>query len=135
MTDSYNIQCNCGAIKAALMGTPKVRGHCHCGDCRELLDVPYHSVTAWDKEQLSFIHGQEKLVWHQHPHLNMKRVFCPDCGETLFNTNAMDWRVVSQHLIAKSQPDKQLPEQLQSMSHFFYDRRIVNVDDDLPKKS
>ena len=64
----------------------------------------------------------------------MQRVFCSQCGETLFNTNAMDWRVVSQHLIAKSQPNKQLPEELRSLSHFFYDRRIVDVDDDLPKK-
>ncbi len=48
------------------------------------------------------------------------------------NTNVMDWRVVSQHLIAKSLGG--LPEELSSPSHFHYGGRVVDVADDLPKK-
>jgi len=62
----------------------------------------------------------------------MKRIYCSQCGETLYNTNAMDWRVVSQLLISKCHDD-QLPEELHSESHFFYGRRIIDIDDDLPK--
>ncbi len=134
MTNQYTIHCECGVIVAQLCGKPRVRGHCHCDDCRELLDVPYHSVTAWDKEQITISQGLQSLLEYQHPQLDMKRYFCSHCGETLFNSNAMDWRIVSQHLIRKCNNGK-LPEELSSESHFFYNSRIIDIDDDLPKHS
>ncbi len=134
MTNQYTIHCECGVIVAQLNGKPRVRGHCHCDDCRELLDVPYHSVTAWDKEQITISQGLQSLLEYQHPQLDMKRYFCSHCGETLFNSNAMDWRIVSQHLIRKCNNGK-LPEELSSESHFFYNSRIIDIDDDLPKHS
>ncbi len=134
MTNQYTIHCECGAIVAQLSGKPRVRGHCHCDDCRELLDVPYHSVTAWNKNQITISQGLQSLLEYQHPQLDMKRYFCSHCGETLFNSNAMDWRIVSQHLIRKCNNGK-LPEELSSESHFFYNSRIIDIDDDLPKHS
>lgn len=128
----YKIQCECGAIKAQLNGSPRVRGHCHCSDCRELLNTPYHSVTAWNKDQLEFLSGEGSLRYFQHPRLSMQRAFCSQCGETLFNTNAMDWRVVSQHLLRKCYGGN-LPEELSAKSHFFYDSRVMDIEDDLPK--
>ena len=132
MTKNYHIHCGCGAIKATLEGDPRVKGHCHCEDCRDLLNVPFHSVNAWNKDQLQITDGESLLSEYQHPHLQMKRTYCSCCGETLFNTNAMDWRVVSQHLIRKCNNDV-LPEELLSESHFYYTRRIIDIDDNLPK--
>lgn len=57
---------------------------------------------------------------------------CSTCGEVLFNTNAFDWRVVSQLLISRSN-QRQLPEALSSNRHFFYEQRIIDIDNDLPK--
>ena len=133
MTDQYHVQCDCGTVKLTLTGEPRVRGFCHCEDCRELLKIPYHSVNAWEKEQVSIVTGADKLVAFQHPTKRMKRFYCADCGETLFNSNAMDWRVVSQLLIRKCHGGE-LPEELQSRMHFFYGRRIVDIDDALPKR-
>lgn len=132
MADNYLIKCTCSAVKLQLDGSPRVKAYCHCEDCRDLLDVPFHSVTAWNKEQITIKSGHEYLHEYQHPRLEMKRVYCSQCGETLYNTNAMDWRVVSQLLISKCYDDE-LPEELHSDSHFFYGRRIVDIDDDLPK--
>lgn len=132
MVNQYPVHCECGSVKAVLTGKPRVKGYCHCEDCRDLLDVPFHSVTAWNREQLKIVAGQDMLSEYQHPKLDMKRVFCSSCGETLFNTNAMDWCVVSQLLIRKCNADE-LPEELHSDSHFYYARRIIDVDDDLPK--
>jgi hypothetical protein len=76
---------------------------------------------------------------HYHVHcdcgaieLEMTRVFCKHCGETVYNTNAMGWRLVSQLLIRKCNDDE-LPDALKSTSHFYYARRIVDIDDALPK--
>ena len=133
MSDEFHIECDCGTIKATLRGEPRVRGFCHCEDCRELLKIPYHSVTAWEKEQVTVEQGEDRLTAFQHPTKRMKRFYCSDCGETLFNSNAADWRVVSQLLIRKCYGGE-LPEPLHSKMHFFYGRRIVDIDDPLPKR-
>ena len=132
MANNYLIHCDCGAVNIRLTGSPRVKGYCHCEDCRELLDVPFHSVTAWNQDQVTIESGKDRFTAYQHPRLEMKRVSCSQCGETLYNTNAMGWRVVSQLLITKCNDDE-LPEELHSESHFFYGRRIIDIDDDLPK--
>ena len=133
MAHSYTVTCDCTSTEMVLNGVPRVRGHCHCQACRTLLDVPYHSVTAWNADQLEVTKGAERLISFQHPNLKMKKIFCSTCGEVLYNTNAMDWRVVSQHLIAKN-TNGVLPEELAPLSHFHYAGRIVEVADDLPKR-
>ena len=132
-SDQYQVLCDCESIRVTMSGEPRVRGFCHCEDCRELLKIPYHSVTAWDKDQVVVEEGADRLSEYQHPTKSMKRFYCSNCGETLFNSNAMDWRIVSQLLIRKCYVGV-LPEPLQSTKHFFYGRRIVDIDDDLPKR-
>ena len=101
MSETYHVKCDCGSVKLTLTGEPRVRGYCHCEDCRELLDIPYHSVTAWEKDQVEVTAGTDKLLVYQHPAKQMQRCYCGNCGETLYNTNAMNWRIVSQLLIRK----------------------------------
>ena len=133
MTDEFNVQCECGTVTLTLTGAPRVRGVCHCEDCRELLKIPFHAVTAWEAGQVAIDAGEDVLIWFQHPTKRMKRVYCSQCGDTLFNTNAMDWRVVSQFLIRKCYGNE-LPEALEPTKHFFYGRRIFDIDDPLPKQ-
>ena len=133
MTAHYHVHCDCGAIALEMRGAPRVHAFCHCEDCRALLDVPFHSVTAWDAEKVRVVSGGEDAVEYKYPTLEMTRVFCRHCGETLYNTNVMGWRLVSQLLIRKCN-NGELPEALQSDRHVFYDRRIIDVDDALPKR-
>ncbi len=132
MSNQYKVRCDCGAVEVSMVGVPKVHAYCHCEDCRALLDVPYHSVVAWEPEKVSITSGQEHTFEYKYPTLAMTRVFCKHCGETVYNTNAMGWRLVSQLLIRKCNNDE-LPEELQSTAHIYYDRRIVDIDDQLPK--
>jgi len=133
MTKTYKVHCDCNAIELEMTGPPRVHAFCHCEDCRALLDVPYHSVTAWDAENVNIVRGAENAVEYKYPTLEMTRVFCKHCGETVYNTNAMDWRLVSQLLIRKCYNDE-LPPELESNAHFYYDRRIVDIDDQIAKR-
>lgn len=133
MSDQYHIACDCGSIRMTLNGEPIVRGVCHCEDCRDLLKIPYHSVTAWDKQKALVETDAGELVEFKHPTKRMSRFFCRNCGETMFNSNAKDWRVVSQLLIRKNY-NGELPEALRPKLHFYYGSRIVDIDDDLPKR-
>ena len=111
-----------------------MRGFCHCADCRDLLKIPYHSVTAWEIHQVKVDDSGKNLSEYQHPAKQMKRFFCRNCGETLFNSNAKGLRVVSQRLISKCYGGA-LPESMLPKSHFFYASRIVDIDDELPKRN
>ncbi|MCG7967437.1 MAG: GFA family protein [Candidatus Thiodiazotropha taylori] len=130
----YQVQCDCGRVALSMSGEPRVHAFCHCEDCRNLLDVPYHSIVAWDATQVSITSGEGQVTEYKYPTLEMTRVFCNHCGEVLYNTNAMGWRLVSQLLISKCH-DGELPEELHSNAHYFYDRRIVDIDDRIPKGS
>ena len=132
MSKQYKVQCDCGSVGVSMEGAPRVHAFCHCEDCRALLDVPYHSIVAWDADNVSITSGREHTVEYKYPTLDMTRVFCRNCGETLYNTNAMGWKLVSQLLIRKCNNDE-LPEEFQSNAHFFYDRRIIDIDDRIPK--
>jgi len=97
-----------------------------------LLNVPYHVVTAWHSKDVTITKGKDRLAEYQHPELDMKRVFCAHCGEVLFNTNSMGWWIVSRWLIAKCN-DAVLSPELCSDKHFFYEQRVIDIDDALPK--
>ena len=62
----------------------------------------------------------------------MKQYFCALCGETRFNSNAMDRRIVSQSLIRKCNGGE-LPEPLQPATHFFWDAGFACLVDDRGK--
>ncbi len=132
MSNDYQVQCDCGSVKVEMRGAPRVHAFCHCEDCRSLLDVPYHSIVAWDAERVGIVAGQEHAVEYRHPTLEMTRVFCRHCGETVYNTNAMGWRLVSQLLISKYNKGE-LPAEFRSNAHFYYDRRVVDIDDEIQK--
>ena len=132
MSASYSIHCTCGQVALTLQGKPIVHAVCHCTDCRELLGIPFHAVTAWKEEQVTVNSGADAIKVYQHPTLNMQKHYCETCGDVLFNTNGMNWRVVSQFLIARCHGGT-LPEALHSTRHFFYEQRVTTIDDELPK--
>ena len=132
MNEKHHIQCDCGTVKVEMTGDPKVHAFCHCEDCRQLLQVPYHSVLAFDPENVRIIKGEDSVTTFQHPTLAMKRIFCGACGDVLYNTNGMGWKLVSQLMYRKCNDDT-LPQSFTSNAHFFYDRRIVDIDDTLRK--
>lgn len=127
-----NIQCDCGSVVASVNNRIVTTGFCHCEDCRELRQIPFFPVVAWEGNDLNIIKGAEHLEVFQHPTKRMKRAYCKHCGETIYNTNAMEWKIMSQPLIAKNN-NGTLPNEFRSQAHFFYSRRVIDINDNLPK--
>jgi hypothetical protein len=73
---SYKVSCDCGSVELSMTGYPKIKAYCHCEDCRNLLQVPFHSVCVWDKDKVTVTHGQEYVGEFQHPTKKMARYFC-----------------------------------------------------------
>lgn len=77
--------------------------------------------------------GQDDTIEFQLPTKRMTRVFCKHRGDILYNTNAMGWKLVSQLLFRRCNSDELLPAYLPN-AHFVYDRRIIDIEDSIPKK-
>ncbi len=131
MKQTYSVHCDCKKVTLTILDNPKVHGFCHCNDCRDLLQVPFHSVLAFTPENIEISYGSNLCQEFKHPSKNMTRVFCKECGEILYNTNAMGWKIISQLLFIKN--NKELPTDFQSTKHFFYKDRIIDISDSLPK--
>ena len=116
----------------SLNGRPMVHAYCHCQDCRDLLKIPVNALAAWDSAVVQVAEGQDQLIPYRYPGKTMKRYACRSCRTTLYNTNVYEWVVVSQSLLHKCRGNN-LPGELESDKHFFYEDRILSVDDPLPK--
>ncbi len=130
--NSYKVHCDCGSVELTLLGSPVVQAVCHCEDCRELLDIPFNALTAWETDAAIISKGEHSLLRFDYPGKTMSRYHCKHCGEMMFNTNVYGWRLVSQALLRKCH-DNQLPAALKPDKHFYYEERVVDIKDPLPK--
>jgi hypothetical protein len=48
LKNHYKINYDCGSVALEMHGKPIVHAYCHCHDCRDLLDVPFNSISAWE---------------------------------------------------------------------------------------
>jgi len=114
------------------MERPVVHAYCHCQDCRDLLNVAFNALVAWKNESVVVSKGHDDLVEYKYPGKEMTRYVCRTCGGILFNSNIYDWCVVSQALIRKCY-SSELPDEFESNKHFYYEERVVDIQDALPK--
>ena|SRR5690606_25354158 len=125
------IQCDCGSVKIELTGKPRVQAYCHCIDCRQLSKMAFSALTAWNDDCVEITNGKENLIEFSHPDNKMKRNFCSMCGDTLFYTNRLGWRIISQVLMEKFKVFH--ATEFSPEKHLFYEQRIININDSLPK--
>ena len=131
---TYKMMCDCGAIELEAQGNPIASVFCHCQNCRELRAVDISDVAAWKLEDLTFKKGQHDLVIEtgKGEAAHMETHSCSSCGMIVYNTNRFGSVGVSRELI-KNGNGGTLPQELQPTVHLFYDDRVSDVTDDLPK--
>ena len=131
---NYKMMCNCGAIELEAHGEPIISIFCHCQNCRELRDVDVSDVVVWKFEDLTFKTGEHELRTEKGKGdaAHMEKHSCPSCGMVVYNTNRFGSVGISRELIKNANGGK-LREELQPTAHIFYDDRVKDVADNLPK--
>lgn len=134
MTQNFelHLNCNCGCVELLVLGTPMACAYCHCPSCRNLYDLPVLSATAWKRNSVRIVKGQEFIEEYRHPTKQMSINFCRSCGTTVLGTNRLDLVVIRTSLIAKGMGGV-LPDALAPEFHLFYQHREVDINDGLPK--
>lgn len=77
-------QCHCGAIRYEVSGEPVHHCLCHCTDCRRHAGAPVVSWSLFPNANFAITRGQPRSYASSE---HGRRLFCGDCGTSLFYTN------------------------------------------------
>ena len=119
---------HCGKVRYEVSGTPVYVPYCHCESCRRTTGAPVVMYVMFEKQDVSFIHGQRKL-YESSP--GVKRSFCPNCGTSLTWEGVWGGKaVIEVHISTLDDPERFRPDR-----HTFFEERLswFDVFDRLPR--
>lgn len=128
-----NAHCPCGSVSYEVVGKPLVRVFCHCTICQRLNNAPYADITLFRASDV--ILPQEKdLEYHAEmfPPI-LQRGKCLTCNGIAVETINL-FPVPKMIVVPSGNLDDQSMVPNASL-HIFYDTRVKDIDDDLPKYS
>lgn len=133
MDTNQNCHCPCGETQFNIVGEPLFRVFCHCTICQAFTEGPYSDATVFlDKNVIK--PGEKclryKKIWIPPFYLRDKCATCNKPAIEYLHMLPMPRLTIvpSANIYDKSfVPDPSL--------HIFYDKRVVDIEDDLPKYS
>lgn len=128
---SEQLHCECGNTKATINGPAIVRGYCHCTICQEFNQAPFADITLFRARDVDWPPKGQVVYrsWKKPPIVMRGR--CKDCGKPAIE----EMRLPGFPRIAIV-PTMNLEGAVPSPSmHVFYQSRVADVDDELPKIS
>jgi hypothetical protein len=120
--------CPCGDSEVIVKNHPVIRFICHCKICQEVYRKPFADIVAVRSNQV--INPRIRFTKHRFPPA-VNRGVCPSC-----NNPVVAFLPLAPVLGLAFIPavnffkEYELPK---PVLHSFYDRRVVDVDDHLPK--
>lgn len=124
------VRCNCGAVQLKVHGA-LTRFFCHCRICQRLNNAPYGDpVFAWRSHV--DVDDPAQLTWKRYrwTPINVNRGTCRTCGTLILEHVALSPLSI---VIAQTWEDPNLLPP--SRGHVFYETRVGDIEDDLPKRS
>lgn len=123
--------CRCGASRVTVSGDPIGRFFCHCTICQAFYGRPYADVTSFPARAIALTEDSPITFKRLRPPPALDRGACPTChgpvvGFIAFGPLKMFAFVPSENFERSSE----LPE---PSLHIFYDRRVADATDGLPK--
>jgi hypothetical protein len=134
MASALQASCFCGAVKLRVLDAaapPLASSICHCRTCRSLTGAPFLANIMLPADRLEVRDrdgGEAKLLeLHTSKHVTRKR--CAACYSPVLAVMEGRKRVV----VPASLFDPPHPVSWSAQHHLYYDRRVIDVDDTLPK--
>jgi hypothetical protein len=130
---SQDCACLCGASRFAIHGRPIGRFFCHCTICRTAYGKPFADVTYFWARSIRLADGLPIAFRRHRPPPAMRRGTCAKCGNPVVNLLGFP-RALTLAFV----PSQNVPEAAELPSpdaHIFYDRRVDDIADAVPKVS
>lgn len=129
--ENFNCHCSCGETKFNVSGQPLLRAFCHCTICQAFNQAPYADITLFrTKDVKTPQEGSVEFKAYRFPPL-LQRGKCIFCGKPAIEY--LKIFPIPKLIIVPSvniQDKVFVPEPL---IHIFYDTRIADIQDELPK--
>ena len=124
-------QCPCGAVRYPVRGDPLFRILCHCSICRRFNDAPYADVLVYRAAAVEQPEPGSVSFDTYRPPPNVQRGRCVRCRQAAIELFAAPLLPRLVMVPARVFPT---PETLPApIGHMFYEGRVADVDDGLPK--
>jgi hypothetical protein len=131
MSEETNCSCECGATRFTVRGTPLTRGFCHCTICQSFNGAPFGDFTVFRGRDVD-MPARDGVRYHSYrsPPL-LQRGKCVRCEKP-----AIEYVRVLPRLVLVPTANTRDPSLVVEPSlHIFYDTRVADVEDSLPKYS
>jgi hypothetical protein len=96
MSEPLTGRCLCGEVRFEVSGLRSAR-YCHCTRCQRRTGTASSIQARFDAENLRYLEGEE-LVRAWQPPDGFAKLFCSQCGSSLFARNPEDPREMSVRL-------------------------------------
>ncbi len=136
----YTAQCHCGAVRYEVTADPVDAKYCHCRECQALHGAPFQWAAIFEKPDVKFVKGAEALRFYHAPSRTMtgaatkvlpSKVSCRYCNTPIADEGRRMWLAFPELFDFQGR----IPKAFRPSCHIFYDLRVVDLDDDLPKWS
>ncbi len=130
---NFRCKCSCGQTAFEIVGEPIFRMLCHCSICQKFNAAAYADILVYKTTQVTApAAGKVKFSTYKPPP-NVQRGKCSKCGQAaieVFNMPLMPkLTMVPVGMFAET---IEIPE---PKAHLFYDKRLSDANDDLPKRN
>lgn len=123
-TKTYSGPCYCGATTVTVNGGPMASGYCHCDDCKRFHGAPFMGWSVWMADAVEIEGEVNKSTVVDH----LNRITCASCGGKVAGHLPGAGMTVVFPTILKDSGLEFKPQ-----LHQFYDERLMDIDDALPK--
>lgn len=133
MDAAFNGSCSCGKSRFNVTGKPLMRAFCHCTICQRFNQAPFADITLFRFSEVA--PPEEQYVnfkSHKFPPM-VQRGSCSECGKPVIEYLTMPpMPKIALIPTANISDEALIPE---PSLHIFYDTRVADVQDELPKYS
>ena len=133
---ALNGACFCGKVTFRVEGPQIFSMYCHCTTCQKLHGAPFVHFLGFPKPNVQVTGGRASIV-EVASSKGMNRYSCGVCSARVYNENLSEdsgFIGVPAMALERGADGKIVDmEKIAPTGHIFYDDRVVDMDDDLPK--
>lgn len=123
--------CECGSVSYSVPDKPLLRMFCHCTICQKFNDAAYGDIFVYRASDIE--KPDEGLVEFDtyRPPPNVQRGKCASCSKPAIEV--LESPLLPNLIMVPGNMQKNLDTLTASKGHVFYETRLQDIEDDLPK--
>ena len=132
----YQARCHCGGVRYEVAADPLDAKLCHCRDCQRLHGAPMQWAAIFRKQDVRLTRGESLLRFYHAPTGRRRRVLpckvsCDTCSTLIADEGRNMWLAFP--TLFEFAARGEIPVAFRPSCHIFYQMRVMNVADTLPK--